>query len=45
MVCDLGGTRGRIPYITTIHNREEGNPTQEYNHCTGQGEVEILWPR
>jgi hypothetical protein len=37
--------RGRIPARTSMHNRQEGNPTQEQNHCTGQGAVETLWPR
>jgi hypothetical protein len=45
MVCDPGGTRGRIPAITTMHTRQERDPTQEQNHFLGQGAVETLWSR
>jgi hypothetical protein len=45
MVCDPGGAGGIIPAINSMHTRQEGNPTQELNHCVGQGAVETLWPR
>ena len=40
-----GGAGGRIPTRTPMHIRQEGNLSQEPNHCTSEGEVETLWPK
>ena len=45
MVYDPGVTGGRIPTITSMNTGQKGNPTQEPNHCIGQGAMETFWPQ
>ena len=45
MGCNIGGTIERVPYITLVHPKQEGNIALELIHLLGNGVMKELWTR